>query len=503
MRLKILLLLFLIGMRAYPDTQPPPEAYIAAIELTIIGEGQNENTLQDFIQHPPFHEGERFSSESYENFKTQLISHASTLGYIKASFATHKVVINRSEHTATIYLTLDTGRRYYFGATHFNQNPLSDNFLNRFSPFRAGQPYDSNQVNQLQNNLTNSGYFRSAVIEPDMDESEATHDVPLNVKLKPKSRQQYILGAGYGTDTGPRATLGSDWRYVNSDGHRFNTLLRVSQVQKTASAKYIIPGKHPLTDEYNLNGSIQTNNYNQGNSQVRQVGAGYTLTRGNWQRTFNLNYQLDHYNLFDSPYRTSHLLLPGIGLQNVTTNDPIFPTEGHRYNFNVIAAKQGIMADTSLVQAKLAGKWLYSFNDKNMVILRSDFGYTAIHNINQFPLSLSFFAGGSQSVRGYAYNALGPGRYLIVGSAEYRYRIVEKWYLATFFDIGNAFNNWPEAPYSGLKSNLGAIYRSLDRGAGFGVVWNSPVGPMELTIAQAITSVGKPNRIQFNMGTDL
>ncbi len=484
---------------------PGPQTKITTIHLMLSGEGANQLALQKLLEQAPFKKGKPFLSEAYENFKTTWLNTANDLGYIKATYVKHEVLINRKTHSAQITLILDTGPRYYFGPVHFSKSPLRDSFLQRYVNFSTGQAYAADKVNQLQTDLTNTPYFSSVAVTPQTDDAAKDHTVPITAHITMRPKQRYILGAGYGTDTGPRITAGSTWRYVNSYGHRFDTLLRLSKVQNTASMKYIIPGKHPLTDEYNINASLQTNNINQGNSQVRQVGTAYTLTRGNWQRwqrTFSLSYQIEHYNFFNNPYQTSHLLLPGFSLQNIVTNNPLFPTEAHRFNFSVIGAKQAIMADTSLIQAKISAKWIHSLSENNMIVLRNDTGYTAIHNLNLLPLSLNFFAGGSQSVRAYAYNNLGPGRYLFVGSAEYRYQVIPKWYASTFMDIGNAFNNFPTAPHHGLKSNLGAFYNSLQRGVGVGVVWNSPVGAMELTFAKGVTRPDRSNKIQFNMGTD-
>ena len=66
------------------------------------------------------------------------------------------------------------------------------------------------------------------------------------------------------------------------------------------------------------------------------------------------------------------------------------------------------------------------------------------------PASQRFFAGGDQSVRGYAYQSLGPrdatgkvvgGKYLTTYSAETEYRVYGNWGAATFLDLGNAADN--------------------------------------------------------------
>ena len=477
--------------------------HIIAVDLGVDGEGAKDAHIEKVLADVPFKAGQLFISSIYDDYKDKLLTTAQESGYLQARFTRHEVWVDRSKNQAIIYLHLSTGPRYYFGSVHFGKNPLSDDFLSRFVLFKPGQPFSSEAAHQLQTDLKNASYFSSVEVTPELNDVNTQHTVPIDVHLKPVPRQQYIFGLGYGTDTGPRATLGSDWHYLNAYGHRLNALLRLSQVQSTASVKYIIPGAHPLTDEYNINASVQNNNISQGNSMLAQVGAGYTYSRNRWQYNFSLSAQRERYNFFNNPYQTSHLLLPAINIQNVVRNDPLFPTEGHRFNVKLIAAKQGVASDTNLIQATISEKWLHAFNENNMIVLRGNVGLTSIHDISLLPLSLNFFAGGAQSVRGYGYNNLGPGRYLVVGSAEYRYRVHDKWYAATFFDVGNAFNNWPTAPHPGLRSNIGAVYHLLNQGAGVGVVWNSPVGAMELSYAQAVNLAGRPSRIQFNLGTDL
>ena len=57
-----------------------------------------------------------------------------------------------------------------------------------------------------------------------------------------------------------------------------------------------------------------------------------------------------------------------------------------------------------------------------------------------------------------------------------------------FYDAGNAFNE-PED--------------RLEHGAGFGIRWNSPIGPVRFDFASAISRPGMPWRIHINIGPDL
>ncbi|MCV5744140.1 BamA/TamA family outer membrane protein, partial [Escherichia coli] len=107
--------------------------------------------------------------------------------------------------------------------------------------------------------------------------------------------------------------------------------------------------------------------------------------------------------------------------------------------------------------------------------------------------SLRFFAGGDNNIRGYGYESISPvdesgaltgAKYILSSTLEYQYRVYGNWWAATFYDIGDAFNDTPE-----WKS-----------GAGVGIRWASPVGPVSFDFAWGLDE--KPNnefRIHFSL----
>ncbi len=118
-------------------------------------------------------------------------------------------------------------------------------------------------------------------------------------------------------------------------------------------------------------------------------------------------------------------------------------------------------------------------------------------DFDNLPATLRFYAGGDQSVRGYAYNSLGPldslgnvtgGKYLLVGSVEYEHSLSDKWSAATFYDIGNAYNS--------SSSNF-------KEGAGVGLRWKSPIGPVRLDVAWPLSLEDRHWRFHLIVGPDL
>ena len=100
-------------------------------------------------------------------------------------------------------------------------------------------------------------------------------------------------------------------------------------------------------------------------------------------------------------------------------------------------------------------------------------------------------------MRGYKYQSLGPedesgdvigGRRLLTGSIEFEHALNDRWGIALFYDIGNAVEDFDD---------------DLERGAGFGVRWKSPVGPVRIDLASAISLDDQPWRLHINIGPDL
>ena len=152
------------------------------------------------------------------------------------------------------------------------------------------------------------------------------------------------------------------------------------------------------------------------------------------------------------------------------------------------------------MQGRATGKWVLNLGTKNRLLTRADVGATMIENIIDLPASKRFYAGGDTSIRGYSYEELGPlnslgqvigGKYLLVGSAELDHRLSDKWSVAAFYDVGNALNNF---------DNLGD---QIAEGAGVGIRWHSPVGPVRIDFAWALTEPYDGFRLHLVIGPDL
>lgn len=482
---------------------------VVSINISIVGPGAQNAVLQKLRNQFPLKIGQALNTEYYQQYKNKLTTAALQQGYLNAKFTTSQIAVSLKKMQASINLVFDTGNQYYFGQIFFSKNPMNDALLQRFvtaSHITKGAAYSPDQLQVLQQNLSNSRYFSSVNVVPDTHDLTKT-TVPITVNLLPSKKQQYNFGVGYGTDTGVRGTVGVNWNRLTSSGQSFRTLLQASQVETSLDAKYMFPGANPVTQQYFLSGNITTQSPNTSQGTTEKVSVGKSTVWDQWKTTMALSQQFDQYELRGGPRLQAHLTMPNINFIRGVSDDPIFPRQGYSVSLMARGATTALDSSTNFLQTELAAKWIMSPTPLSRLLLRGDLGLSAVSNPDTIPLSLQFFAGGADSVRGYNYEQLGPGRYLMVGSVEFQHQVVRNWYGAVFFDAGNAFNSFTNPAEQGSAvgdKNQGVnLHQLLKAGTGVGIVWVSPVGPMELTLAQALGASHMNPLVQFTMGTNI
>jgi translocation and assembly module TamA len=189
--------------------------------------------------------------------------------------------------------------------------------------------------------------------------------------------------------------------------------------------------------------------------------------------------------------------MPGIEWTRLRADNQIRPRNGSKLDLSARFAADALASDTSFVQLTLHGKWIWSFEHGGRVLIRGDLGTTSERELAELPPSVRFFAGGDNSVRGYAFEELGPvdadgkvigGSSLATGSFEFEQPLRARWSLAFFTDSGNAFE----------RSEMDA-----KTSVGMGGRWQSPLGPIRIDLAQPLEHEHDSMRIHITLGPDL
>lgn len=444
--------------------------------------------------------GEVLNHGHYDDAKRLIQNQAARYGFFSGRFVRQRLAVDPQAGVADIELVYDSGPRYYLGKVSFaGDTPFDETLLQRMVPFKADTPYDSELIAELNNALQSSGYFEGVRVDA-APTAAVAQTIPVAVQLQTRKPRTMGLGLGFSTDVGPRGKANWTRHWVNPQGHSYGWETELSAPRQNVGVWYDIPLDPPLTDKFRFAGGYQNEEIAGTDTLSKLLTVGpewHSKLPSGWQRVLSLKYQREEYRLGDDS-GLSNLLMPGVSYSYLRSDNRIDPHNGYRLQFDVQAAKEGLVSDTNLLHANVVLKGLTTLAQKHRFLGRVQVGGSATNDYqSSIPPSLRFFAGGDQSVRGYDYQSLSPensdgdrigGRYLVAGSVEYQYEVVEKWRVATFVDQGNSFNNLE--------------FPSLKTGVGIGVRWVSPVGPLRLDLAHALDDDGG-FRLHFSMGPEL
>lgn len=479
------------------DVQPGEPVRLRQVTVRVEGEAAGLKAFK-VPKSKALAPGEPLNHGLYEDAKKLIQSQALRYGFFDGRFRSQRLDIDPRAGVADIELIYDSGPRYALGRVAFDgDTPFDSDLLARLVPFPPNTPYDADQVAKLSQNLQASGYFEEVRVDA-QPEPGAGRLIPVKVRLGAVKPRTLGLGVGFSTDVGPRARANWTRHWINPQGHRLGAESEISTARQSVGTWYEIPLDPPLTDSLRFTSGFQREQLTDVESRRFTLGSQWqSKLPDDWQRVVSLRWEQEIYDFGDgSPNGRSSFLIPGIGYSVTRSDNRLDPNQGYHLQLDVRAAKEGVLSDADMTYASAMAKGLYTLPGGHRLLGRVQAGGIATTDYGAIPPSLRFFAGGDQSVRGYDYQTLSPedrqgnkvgGRYMVVGSAEYQYPIAERWRIAAFVDRGNAVNN--------LKDKL-------KTGAGIGVRWVSPVGPIRLDLAKALDDPGG-FRIHFSMGPEL
>ena len=166
-----------------------------------------------------------------------------------------------------------------------------------------------------------------------------------------------------------------------------------------------------------------------------------------------------------------------------STDSKLDPTRGVRFNASASGFGTFLGSTIDLAQVKARASAYYSLDANSRFVLagRAGFGAMGGPELDEIPANWRFYAGGAGSVRGYAYNSLGPttwwgavvgGRSLFEASGELRIKVTDTIGIVPFFDAGNAF-----------ASSFPDFSQPLYMAAGLGLRYYTSFGPIRLDVA--------------------
>jgi translocation and assembly module TamA len=478
---------------------PGEPVRLTEVKVAVVGPGTEEKRLRRQVAMFPVKKGDVLLHQKYEAAKADLQSRARDLGYLDAEFSRHEIRIEETATSAAIELVLDTGNKYFFGATSIKGAPdYPDSFLRRHLTYASGDVFSYPGLGETQRNFTNSERFKEVIITPEKQDAEA-YKVPVTVQLQPGPRISLRPGIGYGTDTGARFTV--RYRDLNMfhRGHELHSQLFVAERLQGLVIGYILPSPKDVGRSTTLQLNLQQEEITTYTSRILALELARNRSFGTGRLgAAYVKAQYEDYTV-GVQNSTARLLLPGLRYSGNRFDNPLRPRRGFRYAFDLRGTHQTLGSDTKLVQILGEGSHLQPLPWRLSLHTRAKAGATLLSDpLSDIPPSLRFFTGGDQSVRGYAYKSLGPrdasgkvvgGKQLLTGSMELERALFKDWGVSVFYDAGNSFQS-----FSAIE---------LFRGAGVGLHYYTSVGALNLSVARPLGVDDPSIRIHFTVGFEL
>jgi translocation and assembly module TamA len=475
------------------DIDPGVPVRIAKVNIRIEGEGRRDPAFDALIEASELSPGNVLRHDRYDRLKSQLVETASNRGYFDARFLEARLVVDPGRKEAWVELHFDTGPRYRIGSVRIEQDFLLEKVVQRGILFKEGEYFDAEKLQQSEFAFYEMGSVSAVDIQtlPDAE----THEVAVTVRLVPPRKNRWTVGGGYSTDTNIYIRAGWERLLVNRHGDRMGLNIRYSEPLQDLLYRYVIPYGKPSENLTIYTGFIRDQ---RGDTLSNRFEIAPVDTRfwGPWQREVFGILQAEQSDIADISFNDFYLI-PGIRIIRSKWNNLVRPTKGWKGAFELRGSATGLGSDTDYAQFLARTAAYLPIAARSRFYLRGQVGLSAVDDFAALPASQRFFAGGDRSVRGWGLNQLSPvnaegdligGKYLAFASVELEYDILKSWTLDTFFDTGNAFDEFGDP---------------LEYSAGAGFRWRSPVGLIGLDLAQPLSEPDMGLRVHFSVRPEL
>lgn len=475
--------------------------------------------------------GEIFSRKNATETSKAIQDRLGEEGY---AFANVNMVpeIHEENKTVDMAFFVDPGKRAYVHRINFTGNTKTrDEVLRREMRQMESSWASSTKIERSKTRLERLGYFETVNVETPPVPGTADQ-IDVNYSVVEKSSGNLSAGIGFSQVQGIVINANLSQDNVFGSGKRVNLAFNNSDYLTSYQFGFFNP--YFTTDGvslgYNLGytdrnaGQINIANYstsiaNAGMdfgiplNEFDQLRAGIDLRYTRLKDTNNSSEQIDQFVQDNGNHFLT--LAPSIGWTHDTLNRAIFPNKGGQQRLSGLISLPGI-SDLEYYKINYKHQEYFPLSSDFTFRLLGDIAYgDGYGNTTGLPFFENYYGGGTNSVRGYRNNTLGPrdvpidatqrnplpfgGSTKVVGSAELFFPVpflpdVKSVRLGTFFDAGSIENDF----------NIDMRYS-----AGISGEWLSPFGALSVSAAlplnartfNAAKGTGDEKQIfQFNFG---
>ncbi|ACL95140.1 outer membrane protein assembly factor [Caulobacter vibrioides] len=478
--------------RAIVRITPGPAFLLADPHIDWSGSPPDEGVRQRAVAAMRLTEGEPGRSADVVGAEGRIVAQVAKLGYADVAAEPREVVVDHADRTVRPTFRIMAGELVRLnGVDVVTKGRTNPEWVGRLAPWVAGDVYDPEDVAELERRLRDTAVYDSISVSlAGTDKASAEGYRPVVVTLSDRRARTIELGAGYSTSEG--AGVDARWIRYNRQKRADTTTyaLRFAKLEQRLGAEISLPHWRRPQQTLKLNSSVFRNDTDAYNETGATVGVDLTRRRQTTAyRTFGVSFDLSqtkeqvNRNGLIAGRKLNLATLAGLAAYAWDFSDDILdPKRGWRLETR--AEPTYVAGDTSVPYLKLAGQGSaylpFGKQDSTVLAARVKLGAILGAGLLDVPASRRFFSGGGGSVRGYAYQAIGPrlsdntpqgGISLVETSFEVRQKITDRWSGVAFVDAGAIGTH--ETPQR----------EDFRAGAGLGVRYDLGFGPIRADIA--------------------
>lgn len=420
-------------------------------------------------------------------------------GYPLAKIRDTRYVLDTAARTLCAFVEVDAGPRATMGHVRVEgTTTVKQGYFSRMRPWEIGRLWDANLLQEYRETLSQQGLFRTISMKPvpaDNAEKSAAageeREVPAaalyDVLLTVADAPQKTVGAGlnYESERGPGGQAFWENRNVFSEGERLRAEVSLWQDRQDAKVRFRKPAFLRRGQDLTAEAWMRAEDTDAYQQQAAWAGIGVERRLGRYW-WIGLRGTVEGGELKDPLRSKSSYSMGGLPLtvRYDDTGSALDAVSGVRGSLTLTPymGKYGEDFTAGYTRLDISGYYPLLGPDKLVLAARVGAGSLLRDDAWRVPASIRYYVGGGGSVRGYAYQSLGPrdddgnplgGASFLETGLEARIKITKDIGLVPFIDGGNAYASaCPDPGRDGMQW-----------GAGLGLRYYTAIGPVRLDVA--------------------
>ncbi len=425
------------------------------------------------------------------------------------------VDIDRENKRVNIAFLIEEGAPLYIDEINVEGNVRTlDRVIRRELAVVEGDPFNNDRIQKSEQKVRELGYFEK--VKFDVKPGDAPDRRDIDIKVVEQSTGELSIGAGFSTADGPLADFKIKERNFLGRGQELGLALALagerSEIDLSFAEPYFLGRDLRFsTDVFHVSRDLQEESSYDLVRTGFGLNLGYPLSR---RLRHSLGYRIVNNNIENVKSTASNYISQQEG-ERVTSaisqtlfydarNSRVTPTQGYTLRlFNELA---GLGGDAHFFNSEVQGSYYYPVAEDVIFNLTGKTGAIFAYNDDEVAINDRYFLGDS-SFRGFAQAGMGPRDlssddslggtkyYTVSAELSFPMGLPEEFGIKghLFSDAGSLWDT-PDTNTVSLADDS-----SLRVSAGFGVSWDSPLGPIRVNFATPLVDEDYDQDQVFNL----